>query len=319
MSYEIWTEKYRPKKLDDIKGQEDIIKHLKAFVSNKNMPHLLFSGPAGVGKTTAALAIANELYGDHWEQNVLILNASDDRGIDIIREKVKEFARTKSIGDVPFKIIFLDEADAMTRDAQQALRRIMEEYAGNTRFILSCNYSSKIIEPIQSRTVVFRFKELSKESVFDILKSIADKEQLNISEDSLEAIYYISEGDMRKSINILQAAALYSKDITPDLIYDVSSVAKPKEIQEILNLAYNGEFNNARGKLLDLMLKYGLAGEDIIKFISKEVNSMKISEKEKLEIIYYIGEVEYRLLEGSDPLVQLDSLLAYLGLKGIKE
>ncbi|BFI73112.1 replication factor C small subunit [Nanoarchaeota archaeon] len=319
MTNEIWTEKYRPKTLDEIKGQDEIVKHLKAFVEKKNMPHLLFSGPAGVGKTTAALALARELYGENWEQNVLSLNASDARGIDVIREQVKEFARTKPIGDVPFKIIFLDEADAMTRDAQQALRRIMEEYAANTRFILSCNYSSKIIEPIQSRTVVFRFKQLPKEAVFEILKNIADHEGLNISNDALEAIYYVTEGDMRKSINILQAAALYSKDITPDLIYDVASVAKPKELQEILNLAYQGKFVEAREKLIDVMLKYGLAGEDIIKYLSKEIYSLSIPDKEKLDIIYFAGEIEYRLLEGSDPIVQLGALLAYLGLKGLNK
>mgnify|MGYP001770625315 CR=1 FL=1 len=248
----------------------------------------------------------------------ILLHNSDDRGIDVIREKVKEFAKTKPIGDVPFKIIFLDEADAMTRDAQQALRRIMEEYSATTRFILSCNYSSKIIEPIQSRTVIFRFKELSKESVFEILRNIANNEGLELNDEALEAIYYISEGDMRKAINILQAASLYSKKIEADLIYEVASVAKPKEIQDILNLALQGKFREARDKLIDTMLKYGLAGEDIIKYIAKEVYSLNLSEKDKLEILYYIGEVEYRLLEGSNPIIQLGALLAYLGLKGMQ-
>nr|WP_231434387.1 AAA family ATPase [Candidatus Nanopusillus massiliensis] len=166
---EIWTEKDRPKRLDDIKGQDEIVKRLKAFVENKNMPHLLFAGPAGVGKTTAALALQENYMEINGNKIVLQLNASDDRGIDVIREKVKEFARTEPIGDVPFKIIFLDEADAMTRDAQQALRRIMEEYSSITRFILACNYSSKINEPIQSRTVIFVSKQLDKKDVFELL------------------------------------------------------------------------------------------------------------------------------------------------------
>jgi len=204
----------------------------------------------------------------------------------------------------------------MTRDAQQALRRIMEQYSSITRFILSCNYSSKIIEPIQSRVTIFRFKPLPKESVFEILKNIAESEGLELEEGVLEALYDISEGDMRFAINTLQASAMVSKKITVDLVYEIASVAKPKEIEEILNLALKGMFNDARKKLLEIMVKYGLAGEDVIRLLQKNVWKLKIPDKEKLEIIDKIGEIEFRLVEGSDPFVQLEALLAYLGLKG---
>ena len=188
----MWTEKYRPKTFDEIRGQRDIVERVKKLVKSGNMPHLLFAGPAGVGKTTLALVIAHELYGSSWRENFLELNASDERGIDVIRDKVKNFARTKAIGDVPFKIIYLDEADALTRDAQQALRRIMENYTATCRFILACNYSSKIIEPIQSRCTVFRFKPLPKEELIKLLEEIAKKEGLKIDKEALEALYIVS-------------------------------------------------------------------------------------------------------------------------------
>ena len=176
----LWTEKYRPSDFSDIKGQKDIVKRVKAFVEQHNLPHLMFAGPAGVGKTSLALVIAKKLFKDLWHQNFLELNASDERGIDIIRNKVKDFARTRAIGDVPFKIIYLDECDALTREAQQALRRTMENYTQTCRFVLSANYSSKIIDPIQSRCVVFRFKQLDKKEIFEIIDNIAKEEKLKI-------------------------------------------------------------------------------------------------------------------------------------------
>ncbi len=314
--FEVWTEKYRPKVFDEIIGQEDIVRTVKAMVESGNIPHMLFAGPAGVGKTTLALVIARALYGENWRDNTLELNASDERGIDVIRHKVKDFARTKPIGGAPFKLVILDEADALTSEAQQALRRIMENFSSTCRFILICNYSSKIIDPIQSRTAVFRFRPLPKDAVLERLRFIAESEGLEIDEDALEAIFDISEGDMRRAINTLQACAAVSKKIEKDLVYQVTSVAKPEEVEEILNLALKGEFLKARDLLSDVMLKYGLAGEDIIKQIQRRIITMNLPDELKVKMIDIIGEVEFRMVEGADPMIQLDSLLAHLALLG---
>ena len=312
----LWTEKYRPSDFSDIKGQKDIVKRVKAFVDQKNLPHLLFAGPAGVGKTSLSLVVAKKLFKDLWHQNFLELNASDERGIDIIRNKVKNFARTRAIGDVPFKIIYLDECDALTREAQQALRRTMENYTQTCRFILSANYSSKIIEPIQSRCVVFRFKQLDKKDIFEIIENIAREEKLIIDEKAKEALYEISEGDCRKLENILQSAGAIETQITEDLVHSMASMAKPKEIKEVLELALKNKFVEARNKLLDLMLTYGLAGIDIIKQIQKEIMQLGIDNKSKMILIEKCGEIEFRMTEGSDEFVQLEALLSQFALVG---
>jgi len=312
----LWTEKYRPSDFSDIKGQKEIVKRVKAFVEQKNLPHLLFAGPAGVGKSTLAIVIAKKLFGNQWRQNFSELNASDTRGIDTIRTNVKDFARTRAIGDFPFKIIFLDEADALTREAQQALRRTMENYTQTCRFILSCNYSSKIIEPIQSRCVVFRFKQLDKKDIFDIIEKIAKEEKLKIDEKAKESLYEISEGDCRKLENVLQSSAAITNHITDDIVHSMASMAKPKEIREVLELALKNKFIEARNKLLDLMLSYGLAGIDIIKQIQKEILELNLDNKSKMILMEKCGEIEFRLTEGSDEFVQLEALLSQFALVG---
>ena len=216
---DIWVEKYRPKILDDIVGQDNIIERLKAYVKTKNVPHLIFAGPAGIGKTTSALALAREVFGEEfWKQNFHELNASDERGIGIIRGKIKDFARTAPIGETQIKIIFLDEADSLTPDAQAALRRTIEKYTRICRFILSVNYSSKIIEPIQSRCAVFRFKPIKAEDIKKYMRKIATKEKLEITSDGLETLIFISRGDLRKAINILQVGASIGKKITAEIL-----------------------------------------------------------------------------------------------------
>ena len=280
------------------------------------MPHLLFSGPPGVGKTTLSLVVAKKLFGDAWHENLLELNASDERGIDIIRHKVKDFAMTKAIGDVPFKVIYLDESDALTKEAQHALRRTMENYTQTCRFILSCNYSSKIIEPIQSRCTLFRFKPLPKKDIIEIVSNISKQEGFKIDEAAKEAVYEISKGDCRKAENILQSSAAITDKVTENIVFLLVSLAKPEEIKQILDLALNNKFLDARNKLLSTMLDHGLAGIDIIKQIQKEVFNLDIDNRKKMELIEHCGEIEFRLIEGSDEFIQLEALLSKFTLKG---
>jgi replication factor C small subunit len=306
----MFVEKYRPKDFHEVKGQEKIVERVKAFIETKDMPHLLFSGPAGIGKTTLSLIIGNKLFGDDKQSLFLELNASDERGIDVVRNKVKDFARTRAIRDVPFKVIYLDECDSLTKDAQQALRRTMETYSNTCRFILSCNYSSKIIDPIQSRCTVFRFKPLTFENMKEIIHEISEKEGLKVTEEAGEALYEISNGDVRKLENTLQSCSVVGKEITKDLVYDVASAARPKEVKEVLELSVKGFFADARTLLLKTMLNHGLSGVDIIKQIQREILSLDVEDAKKMRMIEKCGEAEFRLVEGSDEYVQLESLIA---------
>jgi len=312
----IWTEKYRPSKFEDMAGQQEIIKRVKSLVQAMNIPHLLFAGPAGTGKSTLALIIVKELFGQKWKENYLELNASDERGIEVVRQKVKDFARTKAIENIPFKVIFLDEADALTKEAQQALRRTMENYSNTCRFILSCNYSSRIIDPIQSRCVIFRFKLLEKKDIGKIVKKIAEGEKLNLKDDIFETLYEVAEGDCRRAINILQATAAISPDINSEMIKIISSSAKPADIKVVLDYALAGDFINARDKLLDVMLKESVSGTDIIKSIQREIWNLQIEPSIKVKLTEKTGETEFRMIEGSDEFVQLQALLASFVLAG---
>jgi replication factor C small subunit len=309
---EIWVEKYRPRTLDEVVGQDAIVQRLKGYVTQKNVPHLLFSGPPGTGKTASAIALARDLFGDGWRDNFIEMNASDERGIDVVRHKIKEFARTAPMGGAPFKIIFLDEADALTPDAQAALRRTMEMYSKICRFILSCNYVSRIIEPIQSRCAVFKFRPISEDAMRAKLLEIAEKENLKITADGLNALIYVAGGDFRKAINALQGAAAFGEKIDAEAIFQITATARPEELRDVLELALAGNFIEARSTLEKLLVEYGMSGEDVVNQLFREVIASNLDERLKVVLIDKLGEIDFRLTEGSNERIQLDAYLAYL-------
>jgi replication factor C small subunit len=308
----MWAEKYRPKKLDGIVDQKEIVERLKSFAKSRNVPHCIFAGPPGTGKTTAALCLARDLYGDVYREHLMELNASDERGIDVVRETVKTFARVKSIGEIPFKILILDEADNMTSDAQQALRRTMERFTETCRFIMCANYSGKIIEPIQSRCAPFRFTHLPREEHDCYLKDIAAKEEVKLTTEGLDAIFEVCGGDLRRAINTLQSAASLGKPVDAKVVYSVTGKASPADVQKMLKVAMDGDFMEARKQLRDMIQKYGVAGTDIIRQIHTEIFRAEMPEKWRVKLADVVGEVDFRLVEGADEEVQLSALLAKL-------
>ena len=318
MSSGMWTEKYRPQTLDDIVNQSNIIDRLKNFVTEKNVPHLLLVGPAGVGKTTSILALAHDLYGPSYRSYVLELNASDERGINVIRDKVKNYARTAAMASpVSFKIIIMDEADHLTGDAQHALRRTMEVYTKTARFCLIGNYSENIIDPIQSRCSVFRYGSLDEVDIKDRLTLIAKKENLQIVDEGLDALFQASSGDLRKAINMLQAASANGELIDDISVYSLLGNIRPDRVQTMIQLALDGKFLESREALRDILINQGLAPEDIIRITYREVMRHKsLTEQMKVRLSDIIGEVDFRLTQGSRPEIQLSTLLGHLSLVG---
>lgn len=317
----MWVEKYRPVKLEQVINQKQIINGLSNLIRNPyEIPHLLFAGPAGVGKTTAALCIARELLGEYWQRDTLELNASDERGIKMVRERVKEFAAvmklsTSNNDNKPFRIIILDEADEMTSEAQTALRRIIEDSSKTTRFVIICNYLSQIIEPIQSRCVVFHFTRLSEEDIVDYLKMICEKEGVEYEEKALEQIYNATLGDLRHSINILQASTGMGSVSIANVVASMGLSGKAK-VGEVIRLALTGKFNDARVKLLELMHVYGMSEGDFLKYANQEAYNMKLDRPDEFAAL--MAEYDYRLAAGAHPEIQLSALLAQLGKMGSK-
>jgi replication factor C small subunit len=309
-NHSIWIEKYRPQRLEEMVGQTEIVKRLRSYVRSGSMPHLLFTGPAGVGKTTAAVALAREFFGDSWQMNFRELNASDERGIDVVRTQIKQFARTTPLEGATFKILFLDEADALTPDAQAALRRTMENYAQTCRFILSCNYSSRIIDPIQSRCAIYRFMPLDGTAVSEEVDRIAKKEGLHVDGKARQAILDISQGDMRKAINALQGAAILTNEITEEKLYEITAHARPGEIEDLLKAALAGDFEGAEAALSRLLNERGIAPLELLHQIYRAILDRKMDRTLKVHLINQMGEADFRISEGADSEIQMEALFA---------
>ena len=318
----MWVEKYRPSRLDQIINQKDIIRALQNLRKKPNeIPHFIFAGPAGVGKTTAALCIAEELLGENWRRDTLELNASDERGIKMVRERVKEFAAVMKFSstiendDKPYRIIILDEADEMTSEAQTALRRIIEDSSRTTRFIIICNYLSQLIEPIQSRCVIFRFTRLPKQEVVDHLSEICKREGIEFDVKALSRIYDSTSGDLRHSINILQSAAT-NNNLTVEKVDLSIGLSGRAKAGEVIKLALAGKFNEARELLLELTQVFGMSEKDFLKYTAQEAFSMKLSDPGKFAEL--MAEYDYRLSVGAHADIQLTAFLAQVSILGKK-
>ena len=307
----MWVEKYRPSKLSEIVNQTEIIGSLEALIKDPtDMPHLMFSGSAGVGKTTTALCIARQILGEYSKDYTLELNASDERGIGMVREKVKKFSRYAGMVDVPFKIIILDEADEMTSDAQTALRRIIEDTAKYCRFIIIANNISKIIAPIQSRCATFKFTSIPEEDMINHLESIAKKEKVKADKKGLKAIYDYSEGYLRHAINLMQATASIG-EISGDNVKASAGLTKTSDVDDVLKMALSGKIIDAREKMIELIKVYGMSESDFLKYLNSAV--FKTKHEKISDIVEVIAKYDYRILVGANPEIQLSALLAELG------
>ena len=307
----MWVEKYRPARLRDVINQEAVKDRLEPLLEKRaELPHLLFAGPAGTGKTTVAMIIAKELLHESWSDYTLSLNASDERGIDMVRERIKVFASYADRQEgIPFRLVILDEADEMTRDAQTAMRRIMEETSKLTRFILICNYSSNIIDPIQSRCAIFRFQRIDEKGVVDCLSRIAKSERVKVSGNGvLEAISESTNGDLRQAINLLQAASS-GGEVTLEKVKLVTGATVRGRVSEIVNLAMQGDFNDARLKFVELTRVYGIPESDFLKYTNEEIARGKDNVVDAMRIV---AEYDYRLIVGANPEIQISAMLAEL-------
>ncbi|GAX72584.1 hypothetical protein CEUSTIGMA_g40.t1 [Chlamydomonas eustigma] len=302
-----WIEKFRPQTLDEVAAHTEIIDTIKRLTAR--LPHLLFYGPPGTGKTTTVLAIARQIYGSAMQNMVLELNASDDRGIDVVRQEIQDFASTKTIFSNKFKLIILDECDAMTRDAQMALRRVMEKYTRNARFCLICNYVSKLIPAVQSRCTRFRFKPLQEEFVRPRLQHVVEQEGVKLGPGGMEALIALGSGDMRRSLNILQSCHMAFEKVDADAVYLCTGHPMPRDIEEVVRLLFNASFNDAFEGILELQVNKGIALADIVREVHPFILCMGLPIKVKIALVEHLADCEHRLASGTNEKLQLGGMV----------
>lgn len=308
-----WVEKYRPQSLADVAAHRDIVDTIDRLTSENKLPHLLLYGPPGTGKTSTILAVARKLYGSQIHNLVLELNASDDRGIDTVRQQIQDFASTQSFTFGPkssVKLVLLDEADAMTKDAQFALRRVIEKYTKNTRFALICNHVNKVIPALQSRCTRFRFAPLDAVHVTDRLKHVIKAEELDVSDGGLAAVVRLSNGDMRKALNILQSTHMASPQITEEAVYLCTGNPLPRDIEQIAHWLLNESFSVSFKKIAEIKARKGLALLDIVREVTMFVFRIAMPSGIRVQLINDLADMEYRLSFGCNDKLQLGSLIA---------
>ncbi len=308
---EQWIEKYRPDDFQDILGHDDIIQKLKTYVDKGSMPHLLLIGPEGVGKTTTALALSKSIYGDDWKANFTELNRSDERGIRAMRGKIKEEAKTRSLTEKDFKIIFMEDADELTDSAQSAFRRTMENFSENVRFILTSDSPSKIIDPIQSRCATFRFYPLGKNDIERWVRRIEKEEDFQIDENGINILSRIAQGNLRKLTNILQVASSIAENIDEKVIKSAVEETKSADIKGLILKAQNGSFMDVRKELYELLIEEDYSAEKIMKMIHQEIYNLPMEKEKRKKIALQIGDIDFDLARGSKERIHLQKLLAF--------